>query len=384
MVEQAASSARNRAKASTSGKRASRSRDEAHKGHDLDNPGRELLQPYLDECRACLADGWSRTPTCSTRHDLRHRFRALPRRAAALSRPAEDKNRSRKEGPDDRATAQIAIIGGSRIPFCRSNSSYADQTNLDMLTAAFQGVVDRYELSRQENRPSHRRRGHRAFEGLEPGAGGGAVDHLSPLTPGNHAAGLRHQPAGCAAGRRQIATGEIECAHRGGTDTTRTCRSCSSTASPSAWSAQQGEVLRQKLKAVQGLPSCELAPQPPRNAEPRTGLSMGEHCERMAREWKITRKEQDELALDSHHKAAEAWDRASSTIWSCPTTASCATTSCAPTRPGKACQPQAGFRPLAQRHAHGRQFDQPDRRRAACCWPPRTGRASTTCRSRPG
>jgi acetyl-CoA C-acetyltransferase len=57
-----------------------------------------------------------------------------------------------------------------------------------------------------------------------------------------------------------------------------------------------------------GFSPGELAPQPPANSEPRTGLSMGEHCERMAKEWQVSRREQDELALTSHHNAAQAWD----------------------------------------------------------------------------
>ncbi|NEZ03999.1 acetyl-CoA C-acetyltransferase [Wenzhouxiangella sp. XN201] len=205
---------------------------------------------------------------------------------------------------------RIAIIGGSRIPFCRSGSLYADQTNLDMLTAAFQGVVDRYKLSGRK---------------LDQVIAGAVTTHskdwnlareavlstdLSPLTPAvtmQQACGTSLQAALLAGS--QIAAGEIECALVGGTDTTSDVPIVFKRRfAQRLMQLNKAKTFGQKLKAFKGFSPAELAPQPPRNSEPRTGLSMGEHCERMAREWQVTRKEQDELALDSHHKAAEAWD----------------------------------------------------------------------------
>jgi acetyl-CoA C-acetyltransferase len=205
---------------------------------------------------------------------------------------------------------RVAIVGGSRIPFCRSNTLYADKTNLDMLTAAFQGVVDRYGLAGKK---------------LDQVLAGAVTTHskdwnlareavlstgLSPLTPAvtmQQACGTSLQAAMLAGG--QIASGQIECALVGGTDTTSDAPIVFQRRfAQRLMKLSQAKTIGQRLKAFKGFSLGELAPQPPRNAEPRTGLSMGQHCERMAREWNITRREQDELALESHQKAAEAWD----------------------------------------------------------------------------
>ncbi|RFF27957.1 MULTISPECIES: acetyl-CoA C-acetyltransferase [unclassified Wenzhouxiangella] len=210
----------------------------------------------------------------------------------------------------DKNLRRIAIVGGSRIPFCRSGTLYADQTNMDMLTAAFQGVVDRYNLSGKK---------------LDQVIAGAVTTHskdwnlareavlstdLSPLTPAvtmQQACGTSLQAAILAGS--QIASGEIECALVGGTDTTSDVPIVFKRRfAQRLMQLNKAKTFGQRLKAFKGFSFSELAPQPPRNSEPRTGLSMGQHCERMAREWNITRKEQDDLALESHHKAAEAWD----------------------------------------------------------------------------
>lgn len=205
---------------------------------------------------------------------------------------------------------KIAIIGGSRIPFCRSNTLYANQTNLDMLTAAIQGVVERFGLEGKQIDQvlagavtTHSKDWNLAREAV-------LSTSLSPLTSGitlQQACGTSLQAALLAGG--QIASGQIECAIVGGTDTTSDA--------PIVFGRRfaqrliklgRARSLGQKLAAFKGFSFGELAPQPPRNSEPRTGLSMGQHCERMAREWDISRADQDELTLDSHQKAAQAWD----------------------------------------------------------------------------
>ncbi len=205
---------------------------------------------------------------------------------------------------------KIAIIGGSRIPFCRSNTLYASQTNLDMLSAAIQGVVDRFELDGKQIDQvlagavtTHSKDWNLAREAV-------LSTTLSPLTSGitlQQACGTSLQAALLAGG--QIASGQIESAIVAGTDTTSDA--------PIVFKRRfaqrliklgRARSLGQKLGAFKGFSFGELAPQPPRNSEPRTGLSMGQHCERMAREWDISRADQDELTLDSHQKAAAAWD----------------------------------------------------------------------------
>ncbi len=210
----------------------------------------------------------------------------------------------------DTSLRKIAIIGGSRIPFCRSNTLYADQTNMDMLTAAIQGVVDRFGLSGKKIDQvlagavtTHSKDWNLAREAV-------LSTTLSRLTPGvtmQQACGTSLQGALMAGS--QIAAGQIDCAIVGGTDTTSDV--------PIVFQRRfaqrmvklsKARSLGQKLGVFKGFGPGELAPQPPRNSEPRTGLSMGQHCERMAREWEIERAEQDELTLDSHRKAAAAWD----------------------------------------------------------------------------
>ncbi len=204
---------------------------------------------------------------------------------------------------------RVAVVGGVRIPFCRSNTFYADLTNLDMLTAVLNGLVERYNL-----KGAH----------IDEVVGGAVVTHsrdwnlareavlgtkLAPSTPGitmMQACGTSLQAAmGIAA---KIAAGHIECGIAAGTDTTSD--------PPIVFSKKFAQRLAQipqqrtalgKLSVLKGFKARELAPQPPSTSEPRTGLSMGQHCELMAQEWHVTREEQDKLAAESHRKAAEAY-----------------------------------------------------------------------------
>ncbi len=204
---------------------------------------------------------------------------------------------------------RAGIVGGVRIPFCRSNTLYADLSNLDMLTAVLNGLVDRYKL-----KGAH----------IDEVVGGAVVTHskdwniareavlstkLAPSTPGItmiQACGTSLQGAlGIAA---KIAAGEIECGIAMGSDTTSDAPIVFSKkfASRLTQIPQQKTTL-DKLKVFKGFSPAELVPQPPNVTEPRTGLSMGQHAELMAQEWKITRQEQDRFAFDSHQKAAAAY-----------------------------------------------------------------------------
>ncbi len=205
---------------------------------------------------------------------------------------------------------KTVIVGGARIPFCRSNTLYADQSNQDMLSAAIQGLVERYGLHGKVIDQvmagavtTHSKDWNLAREAVLSTA-------LSPLSPAvtlQQACGTSLQAALLAGS--QIAAGQIECAVVAGTDTTSDA--------PIVFQKRfaqrlirlsKARSIGQKLKVFKGFRFSELAPQPPRNAEPRTGLSMGQHCERMAREWQIERAEQDELTVESHRKAAAAWE----------------------------------------------------------------------------
>lgn len=205
---------------------------------------------------------------------------------------------------------RIAVIGGSRIPFCRSNTIYAEQTNLDMLSAALQGLVDRFGLAGRQLDAvvagavtTHSRDWNLAREAL-------LSTTLSPLTPGitlQQACGTSLQAALMIGA--QIASGQIECGIAAGSDTTSDPPIVfGSKFARRLVQAGAARSLAGRLRAFRGLSLSELKPVPPANGEPRTGLSMGEHCERMAREWNIPREAQDLLALESHTRAAAAWD----------------------------------------------------------------------------
>ncbi len=207
------------------------------------------------------------------------------------------------------STRKVAVIGGTRIPFCRSNTLYADLGNLDMLTAALSGLVDRFGL---------------AGVHIDEVVGGAVVSHsrdwnlareavlgtkLAPTSPGTtliQACGTGLQAAmGIAA---KIAIGEIESGIACGSDTTSDAPIVvSKPLAKRLVAVQQGRSFGEKVSAFKGFSPRELAPLPPSVAEPRTGLSMGQHTELMAQHWKISRQDQDQLAYESHIKAAEAY-----------------------------------------------------------------------------
>ncbi|HWM30806.1 MAG TPA: acetyl-CoA C-acetyltransferase [Methyloceanibacter sp.] len=205
---------------------------------------------------------------------------------------------------------RVAVLGGVRIPFCRSHTAYAELTNLDMLSAALGGLVDRFALH-----GTH----------IDEVVGGAVVTHakdwnlareavigsqLAPTTPAitmMQACGTSLQGAlGLGA---KIATGQIECGIALGSDTTSDAPVVFQRRfAQRLIQASRARGFRDKLSAFKGFMPGELAPQPPSTSEPRTGLSMGEHCELMAKEWGITREAQDLLAYESHKKAAAAYD----------------------------------------------------------------------------
>ncbi|MEZ5855208.1 MAG: acetyl-CoA C-acetyltransferase [Hyphomicrobiaceae bacterium] len=204
---------------------------------------------------------------------------------------------------------RIAVIGGVRIPFCRSNTLYADLSNLEMMTTVLDGLADTYGL---------------AGKHIDEVVGGAVVTHskdwnlareavigskLAMSTPGitmMQACGTSLQAAmGSGA---KIATGEIECAIAVGSDTTSDAPIVvSKRLAARLIQAQQARSMGERVAAFKGFSPGELAPLPPSVAEPRTGLSMGQHCELMAQHWHIPRQAQDQLAFESHMKAAAAY-----------------------------------------------------------------------------
>jgi acetyl-CoA C-acetyltransferase len=206
---------------------------------------------------------------------------------------------------------RVAVVGGNRIPFARSNSVYSRASNQDMLTAALDGLVSRFGLE---------------GERLGEVAGGAVLKHsrdrdltresvlstrLAPETPAydvQQACGTGLETTILVANK--IALGQIDAGIACGADTTSDA--------PIGLNEDLREVLldanREKstfgrVKQLTRVRPSHVVPAIPRNEEPRTGLSMGEHCAIMAAEWEVDRADQDELAVNSHHHLAAAYER---------------------------------------------------------------------------
>ncbi|MGO9499479.1 MAG: acetyl-CoA C-acetyltransferase [Solirubrobacteraceae bacterium] len=208
------------------------------------------------------------------------------------------------------STRRVAVLGGTRIPFARQNGPYARASNQDMLTATLEALIGKFSIE---------------DEILGEVAAGGVLKHsrdfnltreavlgtrLNPHTPAydlQQACGTGLEAAILVANK--IALGQVDSGIAGGFDTTSDA--------PIAVNEDLRQVLLQinrsksnasRLKALAKLRPQQIVPQIPRNAEPRTGLSMGEHAAIMAKEWGISREEQDELAVRSHKNLAAAYD----------------------------------------------------------------------------
>jgi len=205
---------------------------------------------------------------------------------------------------------RVAVVGGSRIPFARAHGAYAHIGNQDMLTAVFKALVERFGL-----------RG----EVIGDVAAGAVMKHtsqwnlvresvlgsgLAPETPGfdlQRACGTSLEATIAIANK--IALGQVDCGIAGGVDTISDA--------PIVYPREYRELLLAsyrgrsawaRLRPLLGLRPRHFRPVLPGVVEPRTGLSMGESCEQMARDWQVSREEQDQLALDSHQRTAAAYD----------------------------------------------------------------------------
>jgi acetyl-CoA C-acetyltransferase len=206
---------------------------------------------------------------------------------------------------------RVAVLGGNRIPFARSNGPYATASNQDMLTAALDGLVSRFGLQGERVGEvvagavlKHSRDFNLAREAV-------LGSRLSPQTPAydiQQACGTGLQAIIAAANK--IALGQLDSAIAGGVDTTSDA--------PIGVNEGLRQVLLEfnrarsigaRLRAATKLRPTHVVPNIPRNAEPRTGMSMGEHAAITAREWGVAREDQDELAAASHRNLAAAYER---------------------------------------------------------------------------
>ncbi|MEE1122265.1 MAG: acetyl-CoA C-acetyltransferase, partial [Acinetobacter pseudolwoffii] len=204
---------------------------------------------------------------------------------------------------------RVAILGGNRIPFARSNGAYFTASNSDMLTAALNGLVERFNLQ-----------GQRVGEVVA----GAVLKHsrdfnltrecvldtaLAPETPAydiQQACGTGLQAAFLVANK--IALGQIEVGIAGGVDTTSDAPIALGDGLRKALlELNIAKTAKDRLKALTKINVKELM-DAPKNGEPRTGLSMGDHQAITTLEWGISREAQDELAASSHQKMAGAYE----------------------------------------------------------------------------
>jgi acetyl-CoA C-acetyltransferase len=206
---------------------------------------------------------------------------------------------------------RAAILGGNRIPFARAGGPYARASNQDMLTAALDGLIARFGLQGQR---------------LGEVAAGAVLKHsrdfnltreavlgsrLSPWTPAydvQQACGTGLETTIHVANK--IALGQVESGISGGVDTVSDAPiAVNEDLRRVLLQINNAKTMPQRLALLRKLRPGQIVPETPRNAEPRTGLSMGEHAAITAREWKISREAQDELAVASHQHLAAAWKR---------------------------------------------------------------------------
>lgn len=210
----------------------------------------------------------------------------------------------------DNGIRRVAVLGGNRIPFAKSNTAYSKISNQELLTSALRGLVDRFDLQ-----------GKRMGEVVA----GAVIKHsrdfnltresvlscgLAPETSAydiQQACGTGLEAAILVANK--IALGQIECGIAGGTDTTSDAPiGVGEGLREILLDLNRAKTTKERLKILGRFRPGHLVPEIPENGEPRTGMSMGEHCQVTAKEWGIPREDQDVLAWESHQKLAKAYE----------------------------------------------------------------------------
>ncbi|WP_203300311.1 acetyl-CoA C-acetyltransferase [Marinobacter sediminum] len=218
--------------------------------------------------------------------------------------------RSKQPAAQPSGVRRVAVLGGNRIPFAKSNTAYSKVGNQELLTSALRGLVDRYGLQGQR---------------LGEVVAGAVIKHsrdfnltreaslssgLAPETPAydiQQACGTGLEAAILVANK--IALGQIECGIAGGTDTTSDAPiGVGEGLREILLDLNRAKTLGQRLKILGRFRPGHLVPEVPENGEPRTGMSMGGHAQVTAHEWSIAREDQDQLALESHQKLAKAYE----------------------------------------------------------------------------
>ncbi len=207
------------------------------------------------------------------------------------------------------ARQRVAIVGGLRIPFVRSFREYARTTNQEMLTATLQALVKKYKL--QGKQLGDVAMGAVMSSSIEWNLSREVVlgSDLDPRTPAfnvQRACGTSLETINLIA--LKIAAGQIASGIGGGSDTNSDLPIMLQRAL--AWKLidiNNAKSISERISKIFSIRPGDLKPAYPGIVEPRTGLSMGQHTERMVKEWNISRAEQDQLAYESHVKAAKGY-----------------------------------------------------------------------------
>ncbi|MGW4729955.1 acetyl-CoA C-acetyltransferase [Streptomyces shenzhenensis] len=220
---------------------------------------------------------------------------------------------------------RVAVIGGSRVPFARADGPYATASNQEMLTAALDALVERYGLDGPgavgEFVAGAVLKHSRDFNLARETVLGSALDHRTPAYDIQQACGTGLQAVIAAANK--IALGQTEAAVAGGADSASDAPlGVNDRLRRILLEARRAKTAGGRLKALAKVRPGHLVPDIPRNAEPRTGLSMGEHAAVTARTWALpelspsseqeralSREAQDDLAATSHQRLAAAYER---------------------------------------------------------------------------
>ena len=207
-------------------------------------------------------------------------------------------------------TRRVAVIGGNRLPFARSNTVYANASNQDMLTAAIDGLVARFGLEGErlgEVVAGAVLKHSRDFNLTREAVLGSKLSPETPATDIQQACGTGLQAAIQVANK--IALGQIEVGIAGGTDTTSDAPvAISDKLRKKLMKVNAARDTKGRIAALGAIRPGDIGLEIPQNGEPRTGLSMGEHAALTALEWQVSREEQDELAAASHQHLAAAYD----------------------------------------------------------------------------
>ncbi|MFC7593715.1 acetyl-CoA C-acetyltransferase [Terrabacter sp. GCM10028922] len=210
-----------------------------------------------------------------------------------------------------RTPRRVAVLGGNRIPFARSNGPYAKASNQDMLTATVDGLVARYGLAGErlgEVVAGAVLKHSRDFNLTRETVLGTRLDPRTPAYDIQQACGTGLEAAILVANK--IALGQVDAGIAGGVDGASDAPiAVSEGLRQTLLAANRARSAADRARALAGLRPGHLVPAIPENLEPRTGLSMGEHMALTAAQWGITREAQDELAAASHQKLAAAYDR---------------------------------------------------------------------------